>query len=254
MSSRQATPQRLRLRDCPAATRPSLSCRKMPRFLKSRPQGPHLLTRTCPQMLPAPQDLVQRITALHGETVARWHTNTPDNPYDGFLAIVCQQHQYNFLLWHEEDIARSPDVDESRIAAVKRSIDRYNQQRNDWIEKIDEAFINLLSAEGMLPREAARLNTETPGSATDRLSIMSLRIYHFVEELDRPDADQTHRTKVQERLDRCRLQHADLSQSLVELLDDIWSGRKLLKVYRQMKMYNDPTLNPYLYRSHRLAS
>ncbi len=205
-------------------------------------------------MLPAPQDLVQRITTLHGETVARWHTDAPDNKYEGLLAVVCQQHQYNFLLWHEEDIARSPDVSDTRIAAVKRAIDGYNQQRNDWIEKIDEALIDLLSTEGILPRESARLNTETPGSATDRLSIMSLRIYHFVEQLDREGVDDDHRTKVQQRLDRCRLQHADLSHALAELIDDIWCGRKLLKVYRQMKMYNDPSLNPYLYRSHRIAS
>jgi hypothetical protein len=205
-------------------------------------------------MLPAPQDLVQRITALHGETVARWHTDPPDNNHEGLLGVVCQQHQFNFLLWHEEDVARSPDVSDARIAAVKRAIDSYNQQRNDWIEKIDEALIDLLSAEGILPRESARLNTETPGSATDRLSIMSLRIYHLVEQLDRDGVDADHRGKVQQRLDRCRLQHADLSLALAELLDDIWCGRKLLKVYRQMKMYNDPSLNPYLYHSHRMAS
>ncbi len=206
------------------------------------------------RMLPAPQDLVQRVTALHGETVSRWHVETPDNRYDGLLGIICQQHQYNFLLWHEEDIARSPDVSDAQIAAVKRAIDRYNQQRNDWIEKIDEAIIDLLSGEGIFPREAAKLNTETPGSTIDRLSIMSLRIYHFVEQLERDDASADHCNKVQERLARCRLQYADLAQALTELLDDIWCGRKLIKVYRQMKMYNDPTLNPYLYRTHRLAS
>jgi hypothetical protein len=200
-------------------------------------------------MLPAPQELVPQITSLHGETVARWHLGPPDNKYEGLLGVVCQQHQFNFLLWHEEDIARSPEVSDRRIAAVKRSIDRYNQQRNDWIEKIDEALIDLLAAEGVLPRAGARLNTETPGSATDRLSIMSLRIYHFQEQLDRDDASADHRAKVEERLDRCRLQHADLSKALTELLDEIWCGRKLLKVYRQMKMYNDPTLNPYMYRS-----
>jgi len=204
-------------------------------------------------MLPAPHALVEQITSLHGETVARWHTDAPDNKHEGLLGVVCQQHQYNYLLWHEEDIARSPDVSDRRIAAVKRSIDRYNQLRNDWIEKVDEAFIELLSKEGILPREAARLNTETPGSAIDRLSIMSLRIYHLIEQLDREGADDAHRSNVQQRLDRCRLQRADLSQSLVELLDDIWAGRKLLKIYRQMKMYNDPTLNPYLYRSHKVA-
>jgi hypothetical protein len=82
---------------------------------------------------------------------------------------------------------------------------------------------------------------------------MSLRIYHLNEQLTRDGADDNHRATVRERLNRCLVQHADLSQSLAELLDDIWSGRKLLKVYRQMKMYNDPTLNPYLYRSSRLA-
>jgi hypothetical protein len=208
-------------------------------------------------MLPAPQDLVQRITTLHGETVTRWHIDPPDDKdskYDGLLGVVCQQHRFNFLLWHEEDVARSPDATDQRIAAVKRAIDRYNQQRNDWIEKIDEALVALLTAESILPRESARLNTETPGSAIDRLSIMSLRIYHFVEQLDRTDTDATHRKKSQECLDRCRLQHADLSRSLSELFEDVWSGRKMLKIYRQMKMYNDPTLNPHLYRAQRLAS
>jgi hypothetical protein len=204
-------------------------------------------------MLPDPHDLVPQITALHRAAVERWHSSLPDNPHTGLLATVCQQHQFNFQLWHEEDIARSPDVSDPRIAAVKRAIDRYNQQRNDWIEKIDEAFIELLADEGILPRAGARLNTETPGSAIDRLSIMSLRVYHFEEQLTRDGADDHHRANVAERLARCRLQHADLSRSLAELLDDIWAGRKLLKVYRQMKMYNDPSLNPYLYRSPRLA-
>jgi hypothetical protein len=185
--------------------------------------------------------------------VARWHSAAPDNNYDGLHGIVCQQHQFNFLLWHEEDIARSPDVSDRRIAAVKRSIDRYNQQRNDWIEKIDESLLDLLAQEGVLPQPAARLNTETPGSAIDRLSIMALRIYHLAEQLARDDADEDHRGKVRQRLDRCRLQHADLCQSLAELFDDLWVGRKLLKVYRQLKMYNDPNLNPYLYGSRRIA-
>jgi hypothetical protein len=204
-------------------------------------------------MLPAPQSLVAQVITIHRDTVARWHAAPPDNPYEGLLATVCQQHQFNYLLWHEEDLARSPDVPDKRIAAVKRAIDRYNQQRNDWIEKIDEALLELLATEGLLPRTGARLNTETPGSAIDRLSIMALRIYHFEEQLARDDIDQIQRGKVNDRLLRCRAQHADLSQAAAELLEDIWSGRKLLKVYRQLKMYNDPTLNPYLYRSRRLA-
>ena len=110
-----------------------------------------------------------------------------------------------------------------------------------------------LAAESVLPRRDARLNTETPASAIDRLSIMALRIYHFEEQELRDDVDAIQRGTVEERLARCRSQHADLSQSLVELIEDLFAGRKLLKVYRQMKMYNDPTLNPYLYRSRRLA-
>ena len=205
-------------------------------------------------MLPDPHELGStnhRAAPRHGRPLAR--VAARQSRTTACSATVCQQHQFNFLLWHEEDIARSPDVSDARIAAVKRAIDRYNQQRNDWIEKIDEALIELLAAEGILPRAGARLNTETPGSAIDRLSIMSLRIYHFEEQLTRDGADDHHRANVAERLARCRVQHADLSQSLAELLDDIWAGRKLLKVYRQMKMYNDPTLNPYLYRSQRLA-
>jgi hypothetical protein len=204
-------------------------------------------------MLPDPHDLVQQITDLQIAAVERWHSSSPENSYSGLLATVCQQHQFNFLLWHEEDIARSPDVSDPQIATVKRSIDRYNQQRNDWIEKTDEALLGLLAEEAILSRAGARLNTETPGSTIDRLSVMSLRIYHFEEQLTREGTDEIHRANVTERLARCRLQHADLSRSLAELLEDIWAGRKLLKVYRQMKMYNDPSLNPYLYRKQRLA-
>jgi hypothetical protein len=199
-------------------------------------------------MLPPAHRLVRQITELHRDTVCRWHEQEVDNPYDGFLAVVCRQHQFNFLLWHEEDVARSPEVGDERIAAVKRAIDRYNQQRNDAIEQIDEALVRTLTASGVVPCVGASLNTETPGAAIDRLSIMSLRIYHLEEQAARHDADQSHRQKVSERLDRCELQHADLSKSLAELLTDLYAGRKLLKVYRQMKMYNDPTLNPYLYR------
>ena len=202
-------------------------------------------------MLPDSKQLVSRIIELHRETLVRWHADRPDNPYNDLFATICQQHQFNYLLWHEEDIARSPEVPDSRIAAVKRAIDGYNQQRNDWIEKIDEQLMQLLATAGVLPRADARLNTETPGSAIDRLSIMALRIYHLEEQLGRDDIDDIQRVKVAGRLQRCGTQHTDLSQSLVELLDDIFSGRKLLKVYRQLKMYNDPTLNPYLYRSRR---
>ena len=199
------------------------------------------------------QTVVRQIMALHAETVDRWHSQPLDNPFTGLLSVVCQQHQFNFQLWHEEDIARSRDVSDEQIAKVKRAIDGFNQQRNDWIERIDETLIELLGCEGVEPAPEARLNTETPGSAIDRLSIMSLRVFHLREELEREDVDDAHREKVEQKLDRCALQQEDLSTSLIELIDDIFAGRKLLKVYRQMKMYNDPTLNPYLYKSGKKA-
>ena len=153
-------------------------------------------------------------------------------------------------MWHEEDVARSPHEPDSRIAEVKRAIDGYNQQRNDWIERIDEFLLSQLQADGVVADDAP-LNTETPGSAIDRLSIMSLRIYHMHEELQREGADDDHLASVQAKLERCYEQLADLSAALAQLLDDIFAGRKRLKLYRQMKMYNDPKLNPYLYKSEK---
>jgi hypothetical protein len=190
---------------------------------------------------------VADIIAMHRQTVDCWHNAEIGNPYGGLLGVACCQHQFNFLLWHEEDVARSPDVGDARVAEVKRAIDGYNQQRNDWIERIDAALLQEMDKRKIVPAAAAPLNTETPGSAIDRLSIMALRIYHHEEQLARQDTEGTHRQRVTERLATCRAQHGDLSQSLAELLEAIFSGRKRLKVYRQMKMYNDPSLNPYLY-------
>ena len=102
-------------------------------------------------MLLSAKQLVEQIANLHREAVERWHAQKLDNPYDQLLATICQQHQFNFLLWHEEDIARSPDVGDRRIAEVKRAIDRFNQQRNDWIERIDQELIEALVDAGVVP-------------------------------------------------------------------------------------------------------
>jgi hypothetical protein len=197
-------------------------------------------------MLPDGRSLVAEITELHRRTVEAWHYEELTNAYDGLLAIVCRQHQFNYLLWHEEDVARSPDVADDRIAAVKRTIDHYNQQRNDWIEKLDEALLDELRRQGV-SATGAPANTETPGSVVDRLSILALRIYHYREQLERADVSPDHKSRVEDRLATCLAQHADLSTSLAQLIDDIYAGRKALKLYRQLKMYNDPSLNPYLY-------
>ncbi len=190
----------------------------------------------------------QQLTVVHHDTVVRWHEQEIDNPHDGVMGIICTQHSFNFKLWHEEDVARSVDVTDERIAQVKRAIDGLNQQRNDWIEKVDDWFSESLNSKGIEPASDATLNTETPGSVIDRLSILSLRLYHLQEQTERADVDQQHIDSVQRKLTICRVQQHDLTNSLGELLDDIQSGRKQHKTYRQFKMYNDPTLNPYLYQ------
>jgi hypothetical protein len=197
---------------------------------------------------------VRTICDLHEKTVAQWHKHEINNPYEGFLSVVCLQHQQNFRLWHQEDIARSPDVTNADLAAVKRAIDRLNQQRNDLIERLDDCLIDQLRAERVEPWQGARLNTETPGSAIDRLSIMALRLYHMEEQACRGDATDAHVAKAKARLEILHEQYRDLSGSLRELLNDLFAGRKRLAVYRQFKMYNDPTMNPYLYGAKRPAA
>jgi len=123
----------------------------------------------------------------------------------------------------------------------------YNQNRNDWIEKIDDWIQAELASKGISPADDAPLNTETPGSAIDRLSIMSLRLYHMIEQLERTEVDESHLESVKHKIAVCRLQHSDLSNSLQDLINDITAGKKRHRIYRQFKMYNDPTLNPYLY-------
>ena len=196
---------------------------------------------------------VKAVVEMQIQCVARWHLEPLDNPFlqDGsissLMANTCQQHQFNYLLWHEEDIARSPDVTHAEIAQVKRNIDRYNQARNDWIEKVDDWITADLESQSIQSGPGTKLNTETPGSAMDRLSILALRIFHLDEQLARQDVDQQHVEKVNMRIAICRLQQSDLTTSLEELLVDIYSGSKRHRTYRQMKMYNDATLNPYLY-------
>jgi hypothetical protein len=193
------------------------------------------------------------ITKLHKDCVARWHEQPIDNPYDGFLAAVCEQLSHNYRLWHEEDKARSPTASDVEIAQVKRAIDKLNQQRNDWIEKLDDWFTEELTRCGVTAAEAAPQNTETLGSTIDRLAILALRIYHLIEQRDRAEATAEHRESVSRKLAIALAQHADLSRAAQQLADDLAAGRKRHKTYRQLKMYNDPALNPYLYRAQQPA-
>ena len=148
--------------------------------------------------------------------------------------------------WHLEDIIRDPHIDPVDALALKRRIDRSNQDRTDLVEEIDSYFRKIYA--DVKPQEDARLNTESPAWAIDRLSILALKIWHMKEQTERQDADAVHLQKCQAKLEVLQEQQVDLSTAIDQLLEDIEAGRIYMKVYRQMKMYNDPTTNPVLYK------
>ena len=197
----------------------------------------------------APPLAVATIDALFVHLVAHWHHFEAEHSEAGLRGSVCDLHRYNFLLWHEEDIARSPAVTDGRIAQVKRAIDRYNQARNDAIEKVDDHLIAELAARGVVAAPTAPAATESPGAAIDRLSILELRRYHMREQADRVDATPEHREKAAARMAVLDMQRGHLVESLDRLLAEIFAGERPLRVFRQMKMYNDPSMNPYLYKA-----
>lgn len=147
--------------------------------------------------------------------------------------------------WHFEDIIRDPHINPEEALLLKRRIDRSNQDRTDLVEQIDSYFRQKYSEVKVLPD--ARINTESPAWAVDRLSILALKIYHMREQAERTDASEEHRQKCRQKLNVLLEQQVDLSTAIDQLLEDIEAGRKYMKVYRQMKMYNDPATNPVLY-------
>jgi len=170
-----------------------------------------------------------------------------NNPFEqGSLEFLFYWKNYiDTVQWHLEDIVRDPNIDPVSGLALKRRIDLSNQDRTDLVEKIDDYFLNLYSTVELLPN--ATLNTESPAWAIDRLSILILKIFHMQEEVNRTEATDEHRNRCSAKLEILLIQQSDLSNSIDELISDISSGRKQMKVYRQMKMYNDPSLNPVLY-------
>ncbi len=183
--------------------------------------------------------------------VVQWHVKAPEPDYveaSDFPNLVSMQHYVNFELWHQEDMARDPDAPDSKIAAVKRAIDVLNQRRNDMIEQMDQYLLDALQIKNIKYTADAEMNSETPGSIIDRLSINALKIYHMDEEIQRLDVTDEHRKKCSGKLSVLQDQRNDLKKSLETLLADLSSGKKRLKVYQQMKMYNDENLNPVLYQ------
>jgi len=172
--------------------------------------------------------------------------------FDGSSSVwrwIESNHRCNRLLWDEEDQARRRDVPDTAIAANKRAIDGHNQRRNDAIEKIDEALLERLA--GVSLAADAWHNSETAGSMIDRLSILSLKIFHMRAETTRNDATEDHRAACREKLARLELQRQDLARCFGTLLANAAAGRAFWRVYRQFKMYNDAKLNPYLYGGKR---
>ncbi len=187
----------------------------------------------------------QRILQLHDGWNATGHGAEDGSPVaaPGLEELVLLQHKANFDLWHEEDRARDPEAPDAEITRVKHSIDGLNQRRNDLMEQIDMALFAKAKQ-----NEAATPHSETPGLIVDRLSILSLKLFHSLEESVRSDADENHRQRNRERADLLHEQRGDLADALDELWRDIFAGKRRFRLYKQMKMYNDPSLNPVLYR------
>ncbi len=171
-------------------------------------------------------------------------TRQPYAP-DSIEGVLYAKNRIDAVQWHLEDIIRDPEIDPVAALALKRRIDRSNQERTDMVEELDTYFRNLYAGVEVAPD--ATINTESPAWAFDRLSILALKIYHMEAEVNRPDATAEHRARCAAKLAVLTEQRADLISAIDALLDDIAAGRKYMKVYRQMKMYNDADTNPVLY-------
>lgn len=207
---------------------------------------------------------VQEIVTLQDGTTRSWH-DTPDANFGGkpigpgaaerneekahedWLMLVARQHHANFDLWHIEDEARAPGASDAELAAVKRRVDVTNQMRNDLVEELDRRLLAWLKPRG-LPKDDAPLNSESPGLIVDRLSILSLKIFHTREEAERKHAPIGHGDRNRERLAILEKQRRDLAGCLDVLWKEIMNGTRRFELYRQLKMYNDPALNPVIYR------
>lgn len=197
-------------------------------------------------------DFAQKSYRIFEQSVADYHidddVDAPSRqPYapESIEGILYAKNRIDAVQWHLEDIIRDPDIDPVAALALKRRIDRSNQERTDMVEELDTYFRNRYADVKVAPD--ATINTESPAWAIDRLSILALKIYHMQVEANRRDADQAHRARCAAKLAVLEEQRADLIAAIDTLLADIAAGHKYMKVYRQMKMYNDADTNPVLY-------
>jgi hypothetical protein len=193
---------------------------------------------------------VESIVVLQDGLTRTWHgghDSTSGSPPSDWLDLVARQHRANFDLWHIEDEARTPGATDAELAAVKRRVDSTNQLRNDLAEDLDRTLLDWLAPQG-LPEAGVPLNSESPGLIIDRLSILALKIFHTREEAERKDASGAHAERNRGRLTILEEQRADLAGCLDSLWKETLAGRRRFKLYRQLKMYNDPALNPSIYR------
>lgn len=193
---------------------------------------------------------------IFDQTIQDYHTtdnvDSPiKNPYNipSIEYYLYLKNWIDTVQWHLEDIIRNPSIDAVEALKIKRRIDKSNQDRTDLVELIDSYFLDKYKHITALPN--AKINTESPAWAIDRLSILALKIYHMQAEVDRKDATAEHKATCKEKLNTLLTQREDLSTAIEELLVDIESGEKYMKVYKQMKMYNDPSLNPILYNNEK---
>ena len=191
--------------------------------------------------------------SIFEDSINKYHLNDDvdapiDNPYkvESIEYYLFLKNWIDSVQWHLEDVIRNPEIDPVEALTVKRRIDRSNQERTDLVELIDGYFLD--KYKNVNASASATINTESPAWAIDRLSILALKIFHMQQEVDRIDATQEHSTQCRQKLAVLLEQQIDLSVAIDNLLDDISNGQKYMKVYKQMKMYNDPTLNPVLYR------
>lgn len=196
----------------------------------------------------------EKANTIFQKTISDYHVDDNidhpiNNPYptESLSHLLYLKCWIDTAQWHMEDVIRNPEIDPEEALKWKRRIDKSNQDRTDTVEFIDSYFLTQYAS--ITPLKDAKVNSESPAWALDRLSILALKIYHMEQEANRENADQKHRKECQTKLDILVEQRKDLSQSIDELLEDIATGKKYMKVYKQMKMYNDPSLNPVLYAS-----